>query len=375
MALTTVQSAMIGTANAAVLLGPTLSSNVTASSLTSVGTLGSLTVSGTSTTGAQQINVNSNGGITTAIQITDSASGAGAFSVVTFSGALAQAYPGDILIANNVGNVILSPNAGGKSLHFTGGAWTNSPGLTVNGSNYVGIGGASPNYPLDVSGTVRLGNGVGQGAPSSSNLLTNAHTILNGTGGNYLAFGQYTSGNNYAQWIQSAYQTPSTATYNLVLNPLGGYVGIGTNTPQAPLHIVGGNSNGSAGSSMSGISMQASGGNYQWITPFYQNAPLNGTWYTVWNWGTNLYQGTFFMLMLGYEDNSGDGNDQFAMFTSASGGDYTSGLPTPVRLTGSTNLSAQITTSGSNYILQVKQTQSAGTGGNFKGMLFLMSGE
>lgn len=61
MALTTVQAGMVGSANAAVLLGPTLSSNVTASSLTSVGTLTGLSVSGqTSLTGITTLGLSTN---------------------------------------------------------------------------------------------------------------------------------------------------------------------------------------------------------------------------------------------------------------------------------------------------------------------------
>ena len=77
--------------------------------------------------------------------------------------------------------------------------------VTIDASQNVGIGTASPSYKLDVSGTGRIGNGVAQGDPNSTNVLANTHTILSGTGGNYLAFGQYGSNNSYAQWIQSAY--------------------------------------------------------------------------------------------------------------------------------------------------------------------------
>jgi hypothetical protein len=45
-----------------------------------------------------------------------------------------------------------------------------------------------------------------------------------------LTFGQYPEGQNYAQWIQSSFTNPTTATYHLVLQPLGGNVGIGTST-------------------------------------------------------------------------------------------------------------------------------------------------
>ena len=113
---------------------------------------------------------------------------------------------------------------------------TASIGLQVSGGN-VGIGTSSPSFKLDVSGIGRIGNGVAQGSPNSTDITATAHTLLNGYGGNYLAFGQYSSGSGYAQWIQSAYTNPTTATYNLVLQPLGGNVGIGTSGPSYKLHI------------------------------------------------------------------------------------------------------------------------------------------
>jgi len=115
--------------------------------------------------------------------------------------------------------------------------------LQVTGGAYVsgnlGVGITNPSYPLDVTGVSRLGSNVTQGAPSSSNIFTNAHTLLSGTGGNYLAFGQYGAVQSYAQWIQSAFLNPSTATYNIVFQPLGGNVGIATATPTEKLHVIG----------------------------------------------------------------------------------------------------------------------------------------
>jgi hypothetical protein len=125
---------------------------------------------------------------------------------------------------------------------------TASQPLQVTGGAYVsgnlGVGITNPSYKLDVSGVARLGFEVAQGAPSSSNITTNAHTLLSGTGSNFLTIGQYGASNSYAQWIQSGFSNPSTATYNIVLQPLGGNVCIGaslaTGTASQRLQVTGG---------------------------------------------------------------------------------------------------------------------------------------
>ena len=58
-------------------------------------------------------------------------------------------------------------------------------------------------------------------------------------GGNGLLFGTIAS-TPYSSYIQSAYVTDtSVARYPLILNPIGGFVGIGTTTPYAHLEVEG----------------------------------------------------------------------------------------------------------------------------------------
>jgi len=77
----------------------------------------------------------------------------------------------------------------------------------------------------------------GQANASSGNFVANAYATLGGGGGNYLAFGQQT---NFSQWIQSGYPNVSTPVYyNIILNPLGGNIGIGNTLPTHKLSVNG----------------------------------------------------------------------------------------------------------------------------------------
>ena len=102
--------------------------------------------------------------------------------------------------------------------------------LYINTNGRVGIGTTSPSNKLSVFNTL--------GLPSSS-ALSEAIILVQDSGSNRrLGIGSSTSG----QWIQSAYPGVEGAASNLLLNPSGGNVGIGTTSPLTKLHIEGDNS-------------------------------------------------------------------------------------------------------------------------------------
>lgn len=72
-------------------------------------------------------------------------------------------------------------------------------------------------------------------SPSTTDILSTARFSVGGAGGNYLTFGAYND--NVTAWIQSSYFVPNTAAYNMVLQPLGGNVGIGRYNTGAKLHV------------------------------------------------------------------------------------------------------------------------------------------
>ncbi len=105
--------------------------------------------------------------------------------------------------------------------------------MVIDNIGNIGIGTTSPNTLLNILSAADSGPGtVGKGAFQIS------YTNTNG-----LSFGSYNS-IPFANWIQSMdHRIGNNNTYPLVLNPIGGNVGIGTTSPQTTLHIVGGGGN------------------------------------------------------------------------------------------------------------------------------------
>ena len=140
------------------------------------------------------------------------------------------------------GNLVLGAAVAAKTVKIFAGGNTNSA-LVANISNV----GVSVTGVITVSGNLTAG-GIGsatvnqllssiQQSPSANNFISNAHTVINGAGGNYLGLGQYPIGATlngssvqYGQWIQSGYSNAaSPAYYPIILNPAGGNVVAGGN--------------------------------------------------------------------------------------------------------------------------------------------------
>ena len=103
--------------------------------------------------------------------------------------------------------------------------------MRLDTSGNVGIGTASPLAKLQVYPTV--------GAPASSGNLNTGVIFAEGAGGPSLNMGNFNSGGTYYAWIQSAFVNNAAVVQPLVLQQIGGNVGIGTTSPGYKLDVVG----------------------------------------------------------------------------------------------------------------------------------------
>ena len=119
-----------------------------------------------------------------------------------------------------------------------------SEAIRIDFNGNVGIGTTSPNQKLHVNGGTQLGDfnattnfgtvalkvveGTVATGPTLGSGTVGAQAVLYSNG----SFGMYTGvSNNGDTWMQSQRNDGSTATYNILLNPAGGNVGIGTTSP------------------------------------------------------------------------------------------------------------------------------------------------
>jgi len=119
---------------------------------------------------------------------------------------------------------------------------TNGTGrLFIDSSGRLGVGNSSPGAKLDVSGDVIFNGGGVQFPIQFANAFTpNAQRAdlffsANATSNNALRVGTIASSGGVT--LQGTRQSDSSQKVNLVLNPDGGAVGIGTTSPFALLHV------------------------------------------------------------------------------------------------------------------------------------------
>ncbi len=103
--------------------------------------------------------------------------------------------------------------------------------ISVQIGAQTGIGTTAPVNKLQVETTVA--------DPATSGVAANGNLRLSGTSGSHVLDFGLSSTATYA-WIQARLKSNYSNNYNLILNPNGGNVGIGTTNPTAKLNIVGG---------------------------------------------------------------------------------------------------------------------------------------
>lgn len=160
----------------------------------------------------------------------------------------------------------------------------NSSPITVTGSN-VGIGATSPSSPLHVMDNANADPSLVYGAAAGA--------ILN-NGGVDIAFGT-SNLSPYESWIQT--RTASNLAGTLVLNPLGGSIGIGTTSPAGGSLVIG---------------SQTVGRNAR-IVPFAYFGSSYGAWDTIFGSNVRAREGT---TNPGYELGSSYNGQGASMFVS-----------------------------------------------------------
>jgi len=120
------------------------------------------------------------------------------------------------------------------SLNYVGTDFQTPNILTATVGGNVGIGVTSPTTTLDARGSGATSNPATSGTTVSTGTRFRLGSSTNATA--VLDFGISTGGKS---WLQATDKSDLSTGYNFLINPNGGNVGIGTTSPQRPLHVNG----------------------------------------------------------------------------------------------------------------------------------------
>lgn len=153
--------------------------------------------------------------------LTPNASGDGQFEIE------GSGYNG--FLSLDASAMFVGHNSGSRRLDFMTDETTR---MSISGAGYIGIGTTAPQAPLHLNPAI---NGAG---PASSGITPSTGIVarLANQGGATLDHGMLSSG---TQWFQATNVADQSATYQILLNPNGGAVGINTLTPQTSLDVNG----------------------------------------------------------------------------------------------------------------------------------------
>ena len=154
-------------------------------------------------------------------------SGEGGMSIVTANDTSGAIYFADGTIGNEQYRGGIGYTHSDDKLFLVSGGQTR---VWMNDLGYLGIGTDSPNVRTEIKANVN-GNPVTAGSTQ-----TNGALRVRGSATNVLDIGQQSVA-PYGMWMQVSEATNLGANYPLIINPNGGNVGIGEDTPLVPLHI------------------------------------------------------------------------------------------------------------------------------------------
>jgi hypothetical protein len=149
---------------------------------------------------------------------------------------------------NSIDIIAANSNLEGIAFGWTGNSYLETGYAGTFTRNPIYVGNATVN--LAINSTSIVGNNITLGSANTAvfynyngqvnataDFRSTSYLSFSGYGGNYLSFGQQT---NFHQWIQSGFSSAgSPVYYSIILNPLGGNVGIGNTAPTDRLSING----------------------------------------------------------------------------------------------------------------------------------------